>query len=183
MTRDHDPRRGPRHASDDVDDDLPALRAPGDRGRRSDDAFARSVRGDVDAVRAARAGGLAAAFGLRGRGWLALPALAVAGAAAFVVVGRPGITNDVRADGRVADDRNTIALATFEALAADDDATVAFVDVDDADVFDDDTLLALAGEPDGSGDSGNLFAIPALDGSTDSELEDVEAALDRALKL
>ena len=62
----------------DPDDDLPALRAP-TTGRRSDDAFARSVAADVSAARK-RWSPL----------WLGLPSLAGA-AAVVVLVGGPSL--------------------------------------------------------------------------------------------
>ncbi len=151
----------------DDDDDLPALRAPA-TGRRSDEAFARRVRAGVDAARGAP---------LFSRRWLAVPALIASAAAVLVVVGRL----DARADAR-AENGRTIAFSTLEALADDDDADLAVVDVDDVEAFDDDTLIALAGGEHDENDD-DLFAIPALDGSTPRELRDIEAALDRALQL
>ena len=140
------------------DDDLPALRAP-PTGRRTDDAFARAVAADVNA----RRGRFKAV-------WLGVPALA--GAAAVVVaVASPGADRDV---GRAvyaslaasADNDEDADLAAF------DDDVIALADVDDDD---DDAGFGFGGASD--------FAIPGLAGSSDGELEDIEAALDRALKL
>jgi hypothetical protein len=140
--------------SHDDDDDLPVLRAP-ESGRRSDDAFARAV---VDDVRARRQKRLLV--------WLLPPALAAA-AAVVVVLSSSGPAPAVAA---------LISSETLQALAEDD----AVVDVDvDVEALDDATLLALAGDADAE----LPFAISSLDGSTDRELVDVEAALDRALKL
>lgn len=138
------------------DDDLVALRAP-PTGRRTDDAFARAVAADVKA----RRGRFSAA-------WFGVPALAGA-AAVVVVVASPGASPDV---GR--------AVYASLAAGAENDADLA--------VFDDD-VIALADEDDDDDGAGfgfggaSDFAIPGLAGSSDGELEDIEAALDRALKL
>ena len=149
------------------DDDLPVLRAPA-TGRRSDDAFARAV---VDDVRARRR-----PFSVA---WLSVPALAGAAAVAFVVVGGGGEPMPTTTPSALA----AISTETLQALADDDDTIDADVDVDALDTA---TLLALADTDDaddtGGADDG-AFAIAGLDGSTDRELLDVEAALDRALKL
>jgi hypothetical protein len=83
----------------------------------------------------------------------------------------------------VAADRDVgVAVAVVEAVAAVDDVLAVFEDSDDTG----DGLLALA-DSDNSDDSDDDddfdFAIPGLAGSSDRELEDIEAALDRALKL
>ena len=135
--------------SPDVDDDLPALRAP-PVGRRTDDAFARAVRADVDAARK-RWSPL----------WLSLPALA--GAAAVVVAVSSGGGSDV--------DARAIYVAALEGSG-------------DVEVFDDDVdgVIAMADVADDDEFAGD-FAIPGIGGSSDRELEDIEAALDHALKL
>lgn len=136
----------------DPDDDLPALRAP-TTGRRSDDAFARSVAADVSAARK-RWSPL----------WLGLPSLAGA-AAVVVLVGGPSLRAPRGPDARA---------VYAAAVDAGDDAG------DDVGIFDDDDdVLAFAAD-DGEDDD---FAIPGLAGSSDRELADIEAALDRALKL
>ncbi len=135
-------------------DDLPALRAPDGVGRRSDEAFARAVVGDVAARRRR--------FSLV---WLAAPALA--GAAVVVVaLGGPSATPA------------RISAQTWQALAEEE----LIIDVDvDVDALDDSTLHALVGESDAP--APESFAIPGLEGSSERELLDVEAALDRALRL
>ena len=126
--------------------------------RRTDDAFARSVAADVASTRQRR------------RFWLAIPTLGAAAAALALVVtsSNPG---DADA-GDLTDPSGELAM-----LGSDDDvAEVA-----------DDTLLALAGtfavedeDPDFASDT---FTLSALDGSTEQELRQLEAALDRALAL
>jgi hypothetical protein len=137
-----------------IDDDLPQLRAP-PSGRKSDAAFARSV---AAAVHERRRPSPSSPFS---RWWLGLPALAGAAAVAFVVVGDGG------AGG--ADDA-ALARAVYASFA-DASGDVAAFDSDE-------DVLALATD-----DEGSAFAIPGLAGSSDGELEDIEAALDRRLKL
>ena len=145
----------------DPDDDLPALRGPA-TGRRSDDAFARSVAADVSAARK-RWSPL----------WLGLPSLAVdqhrqdlfVPEHVVVLVGGPSLRAPRGPDARA---------VYAAAVDAGDDAG------DDVGIFDDDDdVLAFAAD-DGEDDD---FAIPGLAGSSDRELADIEAALDRALKL
>jgi len=151
------------------DDDFPALRAP-ETGRRTDDAFARAVAAAV----AARRGRFRRLF-------VAVPTVAgVAGAAVVVfALTRPGpVAVEVVPPtvAVVAVDRDAgVAVAVVEAVAAHDVLAV-FEDSDDTG----DGLLALADSDD---DDDFDFAIPGLAGSSDRELEDIEAALDRALKL
>ncbi|MDP2345439.1 MAG: hypothetical protein Q8O67_31130 [Deltaproteobacteria bacterium] len=95
--------------------------------------------------------------------WLLAPALAGAAAVVTVLAGSPAVPA-------------LISSETLQALAEEDARIDADVDVDG---LDDATLLALL-EDDGDDAP---FAISTLDGSTDRELVDVEAALDRALQL
>ena len=159
MSNDHKART--QDGSVDVDDDLLALRATA-APRRSDDAFARAVTGDVRARR-----------GRWSMAWLAAPALAGAAVVVVALQGGPGPMAQ-------------ISTQTLQALAQDE----LIIDVDvDVDGLDDATLLALLDEPrptDSPNDADapeRPFAISGLDGSTDRELLDVEAALDRALRL
>lgn len=149
-----------------TDDDLPALRAPAS-GRRTDDAFARAVASDVAAHRTRFR-----------RLVLALPAAAGAAAVVFAVT-RPDVAAVVPPDPiRVA----VVVDAGVDAGVGTAIDAVDAVAVDALAFFDDDGdgLLAFADDGDDEGDD---FAIPGLAGSSDRELEDIEAALDRALKL
>lgn len=148
--------------------DLPHLRAP-QSARRSDDAFVRAV---VDDVRAARARSLLSRLS---PAWFAAPALA--GAAFLVFALSPAVLPPVAPVAAV------ISMETLHALADQDDATDIDVDVDG---FDDATLLAFLGDPEAANaetDPNIPFAISTLDGSTQTELLHIEAALDRALQL
>lgn len=134
--------------------------------RRSDDAFARAVAADVDAARKNR-------LGIRFS--LAVPAVA---ASAFAVVMAVSTTTPAAPTTITAP---SVALV----IPADSDADeFDFVEgaVDLAGVMadaDEGTLLALA---ESSDDSSDRFTFDALDGSSDQELADVEAALDTALR-
>jgi hypothetical protein len=129
--------------------------------RRSDDAFARSVRSDVDAARAARAPWRVLA--------LALPTTAMAAAAVLFTVGGGGGGDGV---GPV-DPGVMAALVEAEADAADDEFALDDVSDDDLVAFADVEQLT---------DQGGAFAFPDLDGSSEQDLSDVEAALDDAIR-
>ena len=113
--------------------------------------------------------------------FLAVPAAAGVAAVVFAV-GRSGV------EAAVAVPKDSVIAVV---AAPDAGVAVAVVNVDSAGgaldalaLFDDeadDGLLALADDSDD--DDGDDFAIPGLAGSSDRELEDIEAALDRALKL
>jgi len=126
--------------------------------RRSDDAFARSVQSDVDAARAARAPWRVLAF--------ALPTTAVAAAAVLFSIG--GV------DGAGAVDPGVLA-ALVEAEADAADGNFALDDVSD------DDLLAFA-DVEQPTDPLGVFAFSELDGSSEQDLSDVEAALDDAIR-
>jgi hypothetical protein len=130
--------------------------------RRSDDAFARAVRADVEAARAARS---------PWRLWLAAP-LTAATAFGLVFMARgPEVAPVVPTADRLA--------VLIEAEVDAEDAPAAIVDVVAAvDAIDeDDALVALAG----SAEAAPAFAFADLDGSSEQDLAAVEAALDRAL--
>lgn len=129
--------------------------------RRSDDAFARAVRADVEAARAARA---------PWRLWLAAP-LTAAAAFGLVVIARGPEVSSLPSPDHLA--------ALVEAEVDAEDAPAAIVDVVSAvDAIDeDDALVALAG----SAEAAPAFAFADLDGSSEQDLAAVEAALDRAL--
>jgi hypothetical protein len=128
--------------------------------RRSDEAFARAVRADVDAARAARA---------PWRLWMAAP-LAAAAALGLVIIDR--------APAVEAPTPEQLALLVEAEVDAEDERA-SIVDVVAAvDAIDDEEVLgALAG----SAGSAPVFAFADLDGSSEQDLAAVEAALDRAL--
>lgn len=150
------------------DDDhlsFPAPPAP----RRSDDAFARAVAADVDAARKSR-------FGFNFS--FAVPAVA---ASAFAVVMAVSTSTPTTTTPTTPITAPTTALVIPEDADVDEfDLVEGAVDLaavlDDAD---ESTLIALADTIDSDSDR---FTFDALDGSTDQELADVEAALDSALR-
>lgn len=143
--------------------------------RRTEDAFARAVRADVDAARTAP------------KPWrvlLAAPLTAAMALGLFLVTtGDDGAPTSPVIGPVVA--LTAIDVAGSDDNDDDDDSTdsvdVAAV-VDVVDDSDDDTLLALAGDA-AVGGSGlaPAFAFADLDGSTEQDLAAVEAALDQAL--
>jgi len=128
--------------------------------RRSDEAFARAVRADVDAARVARA---------PWRLWLAAPMTAAA-AFGLVSLGR-GPEVEMPTPERLA------VLVEAEVDAEDERASIVDV-VAAVDAIDDDEALATLA---GSAASAPAFAFADLDGSSEQDLAAVEAALDRAL--
>jgi len=153
------------------DDDhlsFPAPPAP----RRSDDAFARAVAADVDAARKNRLG-----FNFS----LAVPAVAASAFAVVMAVSTSTPTATPTTTPTTPMTAPTTALVIPED-ADDDEFDLVEGAVDLAAVLDDadeSTLLALADIADSDSDR---FTFDALDGSTDQELADVEAALDSALR-
>lgn len=130
--------------------------------RRSDDAFARAVRADVDAARASRS---------PWRVWMAAPLTAAAAFGLVFIARGPEPTVAPPSADRLA--------MLVEAEVDAEDAAAAIVDVVAAvDAIDeDDALVALAG----SAETPPAFAFADLDGSSEQDLAAVEAALDRAL--
>lgn len=114
----------------DVDDDFPALRAPA-TGRRSDDAFARAVKADVDA---ASTPAWRRAFAVGG------PVLA--GAAAVVVAVNVAGGDTVDRAALVAAVNAADVAVDLDAFADDD---LAFNDDDDDEFGDDFAIPGLAG--------------------------------------
>lgn len=127
--------------------------------RRSDEAFARAVRADVDAVRVARA---------PWRLWVAAP-LTAAAALGLLVIGRAPAVEAPTPE-------QLAVLVEAEVDAEDERASIVDVVVA-VDAIDDEALGALAG----SAGSAPAFAFADLDGSSEQDLAAVEAALDRAL--
>ena len=135
--------------------------------RRSDDAFARAVAADVADAKKKRVG----VFGLS----FAVPATAAAAFAVVMAVTPSTTTTTATVPSTIA-----VVMPVGSAEVADDLALVDVLDVLDViDDADDSTLLALAG---GNRSAGAAFAFVELDGSSDQELADVEAALDSALR-
>lgn len=138
--------------------------------RRSDDAFARAVAADVADAKKKRVG----VFGLS----FAVPATAAAAFAVVMAVTPSTTTTTATVPSTIA-----VVMPVGSAEVADDLALASLVDVLDVldviDDADDSTLLALAG---GNRSAGAAFAFVELDGSSDQELADVEAALDSALR-
>jgi hypothetical protein len=133
---------------------------------RSDEAFARAVRADIDDVRAAR---------VSWRLWWAAPLTAAA--ALGVVWFSRGPSVEVPTPDRLA------ALIEAEVDARDERVTIIDV-VAAVDAIEDDEALAfLAGTAGSAGSAGSApaFAFADLDGSSEQDLAAVEAALDRAL--
>ena len=151
-----------------LDDDTLSFAAP-PAPRRSDEAFARAVAADIDAAKKSR-------FGFNFS--LAVPAVA---ASAFAVVMAVSSTTPTTTTTPIT--APAVALV-IPADADDDEFDLVEGAVDLAAVLDDaddSTLLALADTV--GGDNGDdRFTFDALDGSTDQELADVEAALDSALR-
>jgi hypothetical protein len=133
--------------------------APG----RSDDAFVRAVRADVDGVRAARGSW---------RLWWAAP-LTAAAALGVVWFSRGPVVEATMPD-RLA------ALIEAEVDARDERVTIIDV-VAAVDAIDDDEALAFLAGSAGSAGTAPAFAFADLDGSSEQDLAAVEAALDRAL--
>jgi hypothetical protein len=118
--------------NDTNDDDLPALRAP-TSGRRSDDAFARAVKADIDAKRAPA-----------WRRALVYGGPALAGAAAVVVAVGVGVGDDSVDRAALVKAVNAADVAVDLDAFADDD--LAFNDDDDDSEFGDDFAIpGLAG--------------------------------------
>ncbi len=129
--------------------------------RRSDDAFARAVRADIEAARAARS---------PWRLWLAAP-LTAAAALGLVFISRgPEVPSRLSADRLAALDEAEVDAEDAPATLIDVVSAVDAIDEDDA-------LVALAG----SAEAAPAFAFADLDGSSEQDLAAVEAALDRAL--
>lgn len=140
--------------------------------RRSNEAFARAVAADIDAVKAARTRWP----------WLALGPLAATAAAVVFTFTTSSAPVDTASPTAPA-----VASVSDEADDTNDDTD----DVDMADLggelaaADDRTLLALA-DPANTDDeaeiTGDDFSFSGLLGSSDQELAAVEAALDTALR-
>ena len=141
--------------------------------RRTDDAFALSVQGDVAAIIGARS---------RWRVWtlVALPTTALVAAAVLLTVGggEPVVADSAMASmvtARLGGAADVAAAADFD----DDDFAIDDVSDDDFAIDDvsDDDLVAFADV-----DLPVAFAFQELDGSSEQDLAAVEQAFDHAIR-